>query len=178
MDAVGARKGVKAVGWSCLVFGALLLGAAGLSLALWLLVPEAFGPAMSALPDDLRGMRWIRTHWTAYTLGQAVVGAAHLAIGMGLLRFRAWARVALEAICWLALAGTIASAWGLRSGFSATVGDPGAAAWIIVLTEALVGVAQAVGLALLIFFLRREKTRTVFARPAGKPVLPEERRET
>jgi hypothetical protein len=162
MDAREAPAGVKAVGWSCLVFGVFLLGAAALSLALWLLVPEAFGPALSALPDDLQGMRWIRTHWTAYTLGQAVVGAAHLAVGMGLLRLRAWARLALEGICWLALAGTIAGAWGLRSSLSSTAGDSGAAGWITGLAGLLVSVAQFVGLALLIFFLRRRKTRAAF----------------
>jgi hypothetical protein len=165
MDAGGAHRGVKAVGWSCLAFGAFLLGAAALSLALWLLVPEAFGPAVSALPDDLAGMRWIRTHWTTYALGQAVLGAAHLAIGIGLLRLRAWARLALEGICWLALAGTIASVWGLRSAFSDAAGDSGASGWIFGLVGALVGVAQVAGLALLIFFLRRKKTRAAFPGP-------------
>jgi hypothetical protein len=170
MVAREAPAGIKAVGWSCLVFGAFLLGAAALSLVLWILVPEAFGPALSAIPDELQGKRWIRSHWTAYTLGQAVVGAAHLAVGMGLLRLRAWARLALEGICWLALAGTIASVWGLRSTFSDAAGNSGASGWIIVAAEALVGIAQFVGLALLIFFLRRGKTREAFAVPAGKPV--------
>jgi hypothetical protein len=171
METRNAPRGVKALGWSCLVFGAFLLGVAALSLALWLLVPEAFEPAMSALPGELEGIRWLRAHWTAYTLGQAVVGAAHLAVGMGLLRLKAWARAALEAICWLALAVTLVSVWGLRSSFSSAAADFLLPGWLLGLIGLLLSVAQLVGLVLLIRFLRREKTRAVFASGARAPGL-------
>jgi hypothetical protein len=114
-------------------------------------------------------MSWIRAHWTTYAFGQAVVGAAHVVIGVGLLRWRRWARAALEVMCWLALLGTVASGWGLRSASTGVpAGSRGSTEGIMDVVAVLLGVAQLVGLALLIVFLRRRTTRAAFGSSAGK----------
>jgi hypothetical protein len=161
---VATPKWVKAIGWSCVGFGAFLLWSAGMSLALWYLVPQAFDPAAPSVGPELPAMGWIRAHWRTYGLAQAALGVAHLVIGLGILRLRAWARAALEAMCWLLLVGTIASTWGLGPGFP---GAPGGSAdtpgVFVTVLAVLLGAAQVAGLAALILFLRRKETRGVFA---------------
>ncbi len=164
MSATPTPRSVKAIGWSCVAFGAFLLWAAGLSLLVWLLLPQALDPAVSALGSELPLMRWIRAHWTAYALAQGVLGIAHVAVGVGFVKLREWGRVSLESICWLFLAGTFVSTWMWGVGPSLAGGDsrePPSILWTV--AGWLFVVAQVVGLALLLSFLRRKATRAVFA---------------
>ena len=154
-----------------MLFGAFLLWAAGMSLLVWFLLPQALDPDMSALGSELPFMRWLRAHWTAYALAQGVLGIAHVAVGVGFVKLREWGRVSLESMCWLFLAGTFVSTWLWGVGPSAVGGDsPEPLSILWTLAGWLFVVAQVGALAALLFYLRRKATRAIFA---GTPLREE-----
>jgi len=80
---VGAPRSVKAIGWGCVAFGALILGSAGMTALAWAVLPEALGDLGPSLGPQPPFMRWILEHlgrtlssrlrWAALTSSSASV---------------------------------------------------------------------------------------------------------
>mgnify|MGYP001025974847 FL=1 len=173
----GRPAPVAVTGWFCAVAGVVMvLSAAVLALGALsrrALEEQGIDPfaSLEGTMDPLS--RTLLRNLETLSAMQLLLGSATLAVGIGFLRLRPWARLALEILAWVTLAGSLAAgAWDvlawLRPDGSGSVFFPGGAAGRaagMVLT-----LAQCVVCVLIIRYLRTEEIRSLFLRrtdPSG-----------
>ena len=167
-------KAVTVIGWLWLVLGVLFLFRALVNLVVWrILKPdmlgflEAFGEVP---PSQQRMLRPLFEHLTAIQVCEAILSAAVIVLAFQLLRLRPWARVGMQAACWLVLVYVVAFGafwiwlWGsvgaaASPSHAGTIGRIGLFAGLAVLLTA------AGGLVAMIVLLAGSRVREAF-RPA------------
>lgn len=167
----GRPAPVAVTGWLCAVLGGvMILSAAVLALGAFArraLEEQGIDPlvSMEGTLDPLS--RMVFRNLEALSAIQFLLGIVTLVIGIGFLRLRFWARLALEILAWVTLAASLASgAWGILVGLrpdgSGPVPSPG---WVATPAAGMVlTLAQCVVCALIIRYLRTEKIRRLFLR--------------
>lgn len=119
--------------------------------------------------------RFILGNLEFFAASQTAVGAVTLAIGIGFLALRWWARPALEILAWITLGGSVLSGiWGIVAwlgpgGATSLSSLEGVAAPVAGMVLTL---AQCVACALVLRYLRAPETRSLFRR-GGAPGQPE-----
>ena len=167
-------KSVTVIGWLWLVLGALFLFRSLVNLVIWrFLKPdilgflEAFGEVP---PSQQRMLRPLFEHLTALQVCEAILSVAVIVVAFQLLRLRPWARVGMQAACWLVFVWVVAfgAFWVWLWGNIATAVPPSHASTIgrIGLIGGLaVLLAAAAGLVVMIVLLATSRVREAF-RPA------------
>ena len=92
---------VSVIGWVVLVFSALLASKALIDVAVWKAMGSAVPSLLGAARDpslNLPYIRMILAHITEIKLAQAAAWIGIAVIGIGLLRLRPWARVAMQIV--------------------------------------------------------------------------------
>jgi hypothetical protein len=105
-------KAVTAIGWLWVVLGVLFLLRTLVNMIVWrMLKPDMLGFLETfggVPPTQQRFLRPLFEHLGALLTSEAILFAAVIVVAMGLLRLRPWARVGMQAICWLLLAAVAA----------------------------------------------------------------------
>jgi hypothetical protein len=165
-------RAVTVIGWLWLVAAVFFLLRAVVNLVVWkILQPDM--PSLLAFDGraatQLQFLRPVFDHLTAIQTAETILSAAVIVLAIELLRLREWARVGVQAVCWLVLAYVAAfgSFWfWLWRRIVAAPDSPGTSLGTIGLIAGLaVCLAVAAGLALMIAFLRSSEVREAFHRP-------------
>lgn len=169
-------KSVTIIGWVWLVLGVLFLFRALVNMVVWkMLQPDflTFLDTFGEVPAPQRRLlRPLFEHLTTLQTGEAILAVAIIVIAIQLLRLRPWARVGMQAVCWLFLAalaafgafwvwlwGTIAAA--VPPSRASSLGPIGIAAGLGVC------LVVAAGLAVMIALLAGSRVREAFGKTAG-----------
>jgi hypothetical protein len=94
-------RSISVIGWTTVVFSTLLASKALIDLAVWKVMGPAVPRLLGAARDPSLEIPYVRTvlaHLTEIKLAQALAWLGIAFIGVGLLRLRPWARVALQAV--------------------------------------------------------------------------------
>jgi hypothetical protein len=167
-------KAVTVIGWLWLVLGVLFLFRALVNMVIWrILKPDMLGFLAAfgqVSPSQQRLLRPLFEHLTALQTCEAILSVAVIVVAFQLLRLRPWARVGMQAACWLVLVYVVALAafWVWLWGSVATAAPPSHASAIgrIGLIGGLaVLLAAAGGLVAMIMLLGGSRVREAF-RPA------------
>jgi hypothetical protein len=97
--------GIKVIAWTWIITAALLGASAVLGLMMQSVMDQV--TANSDVPPGVAALAAPGEYTAVATVLQLVLAALALWSGIALLRLRAWARLAVEILCWLALAWTI-----------------------------------------------------------------------
>lgn len=164
-------RAVTVIGWLWLVLGFLFLARALVNMVVWkMLQPDflAFVDAFGDVPTPQRRLlRPLFDHLTALQAGEAVLSAAVIVIAIALLRLRPWARVGMQAVCWMVLVWVAAFGafwvWLWQSVAAAVPASHASSFATIGLTVGLaVCLAGAAGLVAMIASLRGPRVRSAF----------------
>ena len=152
---------VTVIGWAWAILGALMCLAAVMALLGSVLIHDLV-PAGTDAPRIL-------TVVPVLAIIQLVVGALGLGAAIQLLKFKAWARAALEALTWLALIFVIGfMAFWLVAWVTKTPANPDGPAGFAVggaVMGTLMGGLYCVPLVIMVRYLRSPKVRSVLAAP-------------
>ena len=94
-------RSISVIGWTTAVFSVLLASKSLIDLAVWKVMGPAVPTLLGAARDPSVNVPYVRTllaHLTEIKLAQAVAWIGVAFIGVGLLRLRPWARVALQLV--------------------------------------------------------------------------------
>ena len=164
-------RSISVIGWMTLVFAALLASKALIDLAVWRVMGPAVPALMGAARDPAMNVPYVRTvlaHLTEIKLAQAAAWVGVAFIGIGLLRLRPWARVAMQAVgaCILLYFAGILALWArawTSPGVNPSVPPLSEAARLTVLVGGLaVGLVLAGIVVFMIVVLRRPRIRHAF----------------
>ncbi len=162
-------------GWLCVVLGGILV-LSGVFLALAALARRSFLSQgldpFAQIEGSLDPLsRFVLRNLETFSLSQAAVGTATLAIGIGFLALRRWARPALETLAWITLAGSVLSGiWGIVAwlgpgGITSLSSLEGV---VTPVAGMVLTLAQCVACVLVIRYLRSPEIRSLFRR-GGTP---------
>ncbi|MEP6769958.1 MAG: hypothetical protein ABJC61_14895 [Acidobacteriota bacterium] len=181
-------RAVTVIGWTAFVIAALFVARALIDLVIW----RVMRPAIPALLESSFGrepappyLRPLLEHLTELKIAQAIFWSFVGAGAIGLLRLRAWARVAMQAACGLlacycaVFAFVWIRAWSGVPAEARHSGELSDAHRAILLSGALgLCLLFAGGLATVVFLLRGERVKAAFAAvsaPGGAPLPPSKR---
>ena len=166
-------KAVTVIGWLWLVLGFLFLFRALVNLIVWrILKPDMLGflDAFGNVPPPQQMMlRPLFEHLTALQTCEAILSAAVIVVAFQLLRLRPWARVGMQAACWLVLVYVVAfgAFWVWLWGSVVTAVPPSHASSfgrIGLIAGLAVLLAAAGGLVAMIVLLASSRVREAFRR--------------
>jgi len=168
-------KSVTVIGRIWLVLAVLFLLRSLVNLAFWKLL-EMGAPGLLRATAEQSPYAWflhpLFQHVTALISAQAIGSAAVAFSAYELLRLRPWARVAVQVVCWFALAWVVSFmgfwAWlWPRAAAAKAAADPSFSAHssgnIGLIVGVVVCLAFEAGLAVMIALLRSSKVRAAFA---------------
>jgi hypothetical protein len=164
-------KAVTVIGWIWLVLGALSLFKTIVNSIFWVALQPAI-PSLVALAARenpmTRYLNPLLEHYGLVLTIQALVAAGVGISAYFLLRMRPWARVAIQAVCWLGLVyiACFAVFWLFVMTRTAAVRPRGQ---IPPSAGILVCAALAVGLAVMVGMLRSRRLRKAFISPPPSP---------
>jgi hypothetical protein len=155
-------RSVTIVGGAFLVLSSLRFLLDCLGWIVWKL-GDAERVARFFLPKTSRGLvplDWILRHFAAVVACQAAGAVCVAFVSYNFLRLRAWARPALEAVCWIALAATLAMACAFGLAVTRIAAGPDARG-LSASVASLCAVAILLGAA--IWTIRQPRVRRAFA---------------
>jgi hypothetical protein len=164
-------RSISVIGWTTLVVAALLASKALIDLAVWKVMGPAMPTLLGASRDPSLNVPYVRTvlaHLTEIKLAQAVAWIGVVFIGVGLLRLKPWARVALQVVgvCNLLYFAGILALWArawTAPGIDPSVPPLSETSRLAVLVGGVaVGLAFAAVVVCMIVVLRRPRIRQAF----------------
>lgn len=162
-------RAVTAIGWLWLVAAVLFLLRAVLNLVVWrILQPDM--PGILALDAEaatrLRFLRPVFEHLTEIQAAEAILSAAVIVLAIEFLQLREWARVGVQAVCWLALVYVAAFGsfwfWLWKRLVVAPHSLTGSSERIGLIAGLAFCLAAAAGLVVMIALLRSSRIRAAF----------------
>lgn len=171
-------KAVTAIAWIWIVLAALFLFRSLLDPFIWTVLKPAAPSLMAAMEQRSPRMALLRPLFGHFTAVKTVEAAAAVAVGffaVALYRLRAWARVAIQAVCWTGVIYLVsfAALWAtLWTRISGGTGAGASAHRSFVLGAGLaLCLALAIGLIAMSAVLRTPAVRNAF-RPAPSDAMP------
>ena len=169
-------RAVTVIGWVWLVAAVLFLLRSLLDLVIWKMLQPAAPSLFAAAERQSPQMSFLRPlfeHLTTVKIIEAVAAAAVVVVASQFLRLRAWARVAVQAVCWLTLGYVVSFAvlWvGIWTHMTAEpAGSPMSSSYSHRTIGLVGGIAVclffAAGLVAMIALLRSSRVRTAFNPP-------------
>jgi hypothetical protein len=169
-------KAVTVIGWVWLSLAILFLFRSLLDLFIWKVLQPAAPSLFAAVQDQSPRMALLRPLFGHFTAVKTVEAIASVAVGVAayqLLRLRAWARLAVQAVCGLGICylASFAVLWAVvwtRMSAEPAAGSPSGAyshRMIGLVAGLTICLALAAGLIVMITVLRSPAVRGAFARP-------------
>ena len=169
-------RAVTVISWVWLIAGILFLLRSLLDLVIWRMLQPAAPSLFAAVEQQSPQMSFLRPlfkHLATVKIIEAVASAGVICIASQFLRLRAWARVAVQAVCWLTLCYIVSFAilWvGIWTHMTAEpAGGPMSSSYSHRMIGLVGGLAVcllfAAGLVTMIALLRGSRVRAAFHPP-------------
>lgn len=169
-DSSARPTGITIIGWLWLVIGAFMLFSALMGGLGYSMMRQPGMQSAADLPREFALMNWVFQNFAALVAVQCVIAVVALWAGIDLLRLKAWARSAVEVLCWVGVIWTLGFGiywvymWISMAGQAPAAAD--ASRWIGAAMGAVVTLVFAVPLAIMIRYLRGNEARQAMSRSA------------